>query len=91
MKNRMREIRTSGSVRDGAGDNPVYSAGGGVPAETAIRMGGAGESRGRFEGDSGGIHGRSRGGSWESAGRSGGASGALMGVRMPFITDALLG
>ena len=26
MKNRMREIRTSGSVRDGDGDIPVYSA-----------------------------------------------------------------
>lgn len=29
MKNRMREIRTSGSVRDGDGDIPVYSAEGG--------------------------------------------------------------
>ena len=26
MKNRMREIRTSGSVRGGAGDIPAYSA-----------------------------------------------------------------
>ena len=26
MKNRMREIRTSGSVRDGGGDVPIYSA-----------------------------------------------------------------
>ena len=26
MKNRMREIRTSGSVRDGDGNVPIYSA-----------------------------------------------------------------
>jgi hypothetical protein len=26
VKNRMREIRTSGSVRDGGGDVPIYSA-----------------------------------------------------------------
>ena len=26
MKNRMREFRTSGSVRDGGGDVPIYSA-----------------------------------------------------------------
>src|SRR5277367_3282359 len=30
VKNRMREIRTSGSVRDGGGDVPIYSAGNGT-------------------------------------------------------------
>jgi hypothetical protein len=37
MKNRMREIRTSGSVRDGVGNNPVYSAGAAAAADAAQR------------------------------------------------------
>lgn len=37
MKNRMREIRTSGSVRDGDGDIPVYSAIGQPQAALSLR------------------------------------------------------
>ena len=37
MKNRMREIRTSGSVRDGGGNVPIYSAAG-VPNRRQVTL-----------------------------------------------------
>jgi hypothetical protein len=36
MKNRMREIRTSGSVRGGAGNGPTYSAVGELKAPSTL-------------------------------------------------------
>ena len=45
VKNRMREIRTSGSVRDGDGNVPIYSAAG-VPNRRQVTLEGGGLMRG---------------------------------------------
>ena len=46
MKNRMREFRTSGSVRDGGGNAPIYSAlGAPQGSEVCLEGGTVGERR----------------------------------------------